>query len=81
MHCSCLTPIQPATIPPEGPYVITEAANAHAMEGDGQLIGVARTRDEAHTTLDELMDEIAQQTRIVTADIAADRAAVLLEVV
>jgi hypothetical protein len=30
----------------------------HAMEGDGQLIGFARTHDEAETTLDQLIDEL-----------------------
>jgi hypothetical protein len=79
-YCSCITPIKPSTIPPEGPHVITEAANAHAMYLDGQLIGVARTRDEAYATLAELMDEIARETRIVSADIEAEHAAVLLEV-
>lgn len=69
-----------STVPPEGPHVITEAANAHAMYLDGQLIGVARTFHEAQVTLGELMDEIAQQTAIVSADIAADRAALLREV-
>ncbi len=78
-HCSCIIPIKPSTIPAEGPYVITEAAGTHAMYLDGQLIGVARTRDEAHATLAELIDEIAWQTKVTTADIAADRTAVLRE--
>jgi hypothetical protein len=79
-HCSCIIPIKPSTIPPEGPYVITEANDSHAMYLDGQLIGVARTRDEAHATLAELMDEIARETLVTTADIAAERAAVLREI-
>jgi hypothetical protein len=75
-----IAPLDYMTIPPEGPYVITEAADTHAMYLDGQLVGVARTKDEAHATLAELMDEIARETRIVSADIAADRAALLVEV-
>jgi hypothetical protein len=69
-----------SSIPAEGPHIVTEAADTHAMYLDGQLVGVAHTRDDAEATLQELIDEIAWQTRVETADIAAERAALLLEV-
>lgn len=45
------------------------------MYRDGEVIGYARTKDEGCTTLRASCEETARHTRIVTADIAAERAA------
>jgi hypothetical protein len=38
--------------------VYDQESGDHAMEGDGQLVGFARTHDEAETTLDQLVHEL-----------------------
>jgi hypothetical protein len=79
-HSLHTIPIDHTTIPAEGPYIITEANDTHAMYLDGQLVGLARTHPDAEVTLQELINEITWQTKVETADIEAERAALLLEV-
>src|SRR6185436_9782549 len=43
--------------PHEGPHIITEAPTRHAMYLDGQMVGFARTKDEARRNLQEVMEE------------------------
>lgn len=63
-------------IPTEGKYTYYDrVCRDWAMYLDGQFIGSARTKPEADTTLDSLVDEVARHTRATTADMAAEAAA------
>src|SRR5215510_4255233 len=72
-------PLVPPAIPAEGPYIIREADSTYVMYLDGQLVGVAHSQHEAETTLAELIDAIAFETRVMTADMQAEAAALRLE--
>ena len=68
-------PILPPAIPAEGKHIVYERETGDfAMYLDAQLIGFARTHLEAETTLAELIDAIAFETRVMTADMQADAA-------
>jgi hypothetical protein len=61
-------------IPHEGPHIVTEATTRHAMYLDGQLVGFARTKDEASCTLRELISEVQRTEAVATADMHANAA-------
>jgi hypothetical protein len=67
-------------IPAEGKYIRYDPETQdYAMYLDAQFIGFARTQHEAEVSLDELLLSILEQTRIDTADMAADNAALRVE--
>lgn len=74
------TPILPPALPAEGKHIAYDPETKdYAMYLDAQLIGFARTHHEAETSLDELVDEILRHTRVTTADMEAEAAALRLE--
>jgi hypothetical protein len=70
----------PPTIPAEGTYIEYDPDTGdYAMYLDAQFIGFARTYHDAEITLQDLIDEIAFQTRVMTADMQAEAAEMRLE--
>jgi hypothetical protein len=67
-------------IPAEGKHIAYDPETKdYGMYLDAQLIGFARTHHEAEVTLDELVNEIQRHTRVTTADMEAEAAALRLE--
>lgn len=74
------TPDLPPTIPAEGKHIVCDPeTGVYLMYLDAQLVGFARTYQEAEAALDELIDEIQLYTRVTTADMAAEAAELRLE--